>query len=104
MDVTNPYKFIGFGAMDVTKPYKFIGFGAMDVTKPYKFIGFGAMCGCSLWGLLWPVFGSAAGEATDITSTTGIAQIPAVLMVKIKIKIKCPSGFGPESAQNHRFP
>ncbi len=27
--------------MDVTKPYKFIGFGAMDVTKPYKFIGFG---------------------------------------------------------------
>ncbi len=31
----------GSGAMDVTKPYKFIGFGAMDVTKPYKFIGFG---------------------------------------------------------------
>ncbi len=29
--------------MDVTKPYKFIGFGAMYVTKPYKFIGFGAM-------------------------------------------------------------
>ena len=27
--------------MDVTKPYKFIGFGAMDVTKPYKFIRFG---------------------------------------------------------------
>ncbi len=27
--------------MDVTKPYKFIGFGAMDATKPYKFIGFG---------------------------------------------------------------
>ncbi len=26
--------------MDVTEPYKFIGFGAMDVTKPYKFIGF----------------------------------------------------------------
>ena len=43
MDVTKPYKFIGFGAMDVTKPYKFIWFGAMDVTKPYKFIGFGAM-------------------------------------------------------------
>ncbi len=39
MDVTKPYKFIGFGAMDVTKTYKFIGFGAMDVTKPYKFIG-----------------------------------------------------------------
>ncbi len=29
--------------MDVTKPYKFIGFGAMDVTKPYECIGFGAM-------------------------------------------------------------
>jgi hypothetical protein len=28
--------------MDVTKPYKFIGFGAMDVTKPYKLIWFGA--------------------------------------------------------------
>ncbi len=36
-------------AMEVTKPYKFIGFGAMEVTKPYKFIGFGAMegTGCS---------------------------------------------------------
>ncbi len=28
--------------MEVTKPYKFIGFVAMEVTKPYKFIGFGA--------------------------------------------------------------
>ena len=43
MEVTKPYKFIGFGAMEVTKPYKFIGFGAMEVTKPYEFIGFGAM-------------------------------------------------------------
>ncbi len=43
MEVTKPYKFIGFGAMEVTKPYKFIGFGAMEVTKPYKFIGFGAI-------------------------------------------------------------
>ncbi len=43
MDVTKPYKIIGFGVMDVTKPYTSIGFGAMDVTKPYKFIGFGAM-------------------------------------------------------------
>ncbi len=32
MDVTKPYKFIGFGAMDVTKPYEFIWLGAMDVT------------------------------------------------------------------------
>ncbi len=31
--------------MDVTKPYKFIGFGAMDVTKPYEFIGFGPLYG-----------------------------------------------------------
>ena len=43
MEVTKPYKFIGFGAMDVTKPYKFIGFGATTITKPYKFKGFGAM-------------------------------------------------------------
>ena len=43
MDVTKPYKFIGFGAMDATKPYKFIGSGAMEVTKAYKFIGSGAM-------------------------------------------------------------
>ncbi len=28
------------GPIEVTKPYRFIGFGAMDVTKPYKFIGF----------------------------------------------------------------
>jgi hypothetical protein len=42
MEVTKPYKFIGFGAMEVTKPYEPIGFGAMEVTKPYKFIGFGA--------------------------------------------------------------
>ncbi len=40
-----PCEFIGFGAMDVTKPYKLMGFGglAMHVAKPYKFIGFGAM-------------------------------------------------------------
>ena len=43
MEVTKPYKFIGFGATEVTKPYKFIGFGAMEVTKPYEFIGFGAI-------------------------------------------------------------
>jgi hypothetical protein len=29
--------------MDITKPYKSIGFGDIDVTKPYKFIGFGAL-------------------------------------------------------------
>ena len=42
MDVTKPYKFIGFGAMDVTKPYKCTGFGAMGATKPYKCIRFDA--------------------------------------------------------------
>ncbi len=25
--------------MEATEPYKFIGFGAMDATKPYKFMG-----------------------------------------------------------------
>ena len=45
MDVTKPYKCIGFGAMDVTKPYEFIRFGAMDVTKPHQIIGFGASYG-----------------------------------------------------------
>ncbi len=29
LDVANPYKSIGVGAMDVTKPYNFIGFGAL---------------------------------------------------------------------------
>ncbi len=48
--------------MDVTKPYKFIGFGAQDATKPYRFIGFGASL-------------SAAGVTTDVTATTGIAII-----------------------------
>ena len=52
IDVTKPYKFIGFGAIDVTKPYKFIGFGAIDVTKPYRFIGFGAID--VSFGELWP--------------------------------------------------
>ena len=43
INVTKPFKFIGFGAINVTKPYKFIGFGAINVTKPYKFIRFGAI-------------------------------------------------------------
>ena len=44
VDVTKPYKFIGFGARYVTKPYEFIWFGAMDVTKPlsiYRLWGHG---------------------------------------------------------------
>ncbi len=41
MDVTKPYKFIGFGAMDVTKPYKSIGFGAINLAKlPTSIDGF----------------------------------------------------------------
>ncbi len=56
MEVTKPYKCIGFGAMEVTelytfirfaamvtKPYEFTRFGTMEVTKPYKFIGVVAM-------------------------------------------------------------
>jgi hypothetical protein len=45
MDVTKPYKFIGFGAMDVTRPCEFIGFGAMNDTKPYEFVGLGSILG-----------------------------------------------------------
>jgi hypothetical protein len=37
----NPYQFICFVAMDDTRPYKLIRFGAMDVTRPSKFICFG---------------------------------------------------------------
>ena len=33
--------------MDVTKPYKSIGFGAVDVTKPYEFICFSGGVYCS---------------------------------------------------------
>ena len=38
MDVTKPYKCIGFGAMDVTKPSKFIGLGELskDSTRPRR--------------------------------------------------------------------
>ncbi len=43
VDVTQPYKFIGFGVSYVTKPYEFIWFGARYVTKPYEYIRFGAM-------------------------------------------------------------
>jgi hypothetical protein len=38
MDVTKPYKFIGFGGMDVTKSYKFVWFGDIDAPKTDKFI------------------------------------------------------------------
>ena len=51
MDVTKPYKFIGFGAMEGTKPYKFKGFGAIEVTKPNKCIGF-VTIGIT-WGVCW---------------------------------------------------
>ena len=64
MDVTKPYKFIGFGAMDVTKPYKLIGFAAMDVTKTARARHWARADG--------PL--SVAAVTTDITSTTGIAN------------------------------
>ncbi len=47
--------------MDVTKPYKFIGFGAMDVTKPYKFIG---------------ILVSMAGQLGPVISQPGWAALP----------------------------
>jgi hypothetical protein len=34
MEVTKPYKFIGFGAMEVTNAYKFIGFGGAGILNP----------------------------------------------------------------------
>ncbi len=36
---SQPYEFIGLGAMDVTKPYKFIWFGDIHGPEPYTFIG-----------------------------------------------------------------
>jgi hypothetical protein len=33
MEVTKPYRFIGFGAMEFTKAYKFSRLGAMEVTN-----------------------------------------------------------------------
>ncbi len=36
--VTKPWA----GAVDVTKPYKFVGFAPLDVTKQYKFARFGS--------------------------------------------------------------
>ena len=40
---SEPYTFIGFGALDVTRPYEFIGFGDIHGPKPYEFTGFGMM-------------------------------------------------------------
>ncbi len=36
---SEPYAFIGLGAMEVTKPYKFIWLGDIHGSKSYKFIG-----------------------------------------------------------------
>ncbi len=36
MEVTKPYRFIGFWALAATKLYKAIRFWALVVTKPYK--------------------------------------------------------------------
>ncbi len=63
MDVTNPYKFIGIGAMDVTKPYEFIRigptFGAQ--TQELRFEESGFYCSVNsfrfLGFLLWFVLG-----------------------------------------------
>ncbi len=47
IDVTKPYKFIGFGVIDVTKPYKFIGFGDIDGPQPPSLAAF--CCLFHLW-------------------------------------------------------
>ncbi len=40
MDVTKPYKYIGFGDIHGPKTYKSTGFGDIHGPKPYEFIGF----------------------------------------------------------------
>ncbi len=45
---------MGFGAMDVTNTYRFIGFGDIHGPKPYKFIGF-----------RWAAQPSRAGRANE---------------------------------------
>ncbi len=52
--------------MDVTKPYKSIGFGAMTVTKPNNFLGFGAMGHTAPTGVLSPaaVLGGSQPQKT----------------------------------------
>ncbi len=42
MDVTKPYRLIGFGDIHGPKPYEFIRFADIRDPKPYEFIGFGA--------------------------------------------------------------
>ncbi len=55
MDVTKPYKFIGFGAIHSPNTYKFIGLGAIHGPKTYKFIGFGAIHGPIPFKLIVPI-------------------------------------------------
>jgi hypothetical protein len=45
MDVTKPYKFMGFADTQGPKPYEFIGFGDTHGPKPYKFIGWAEIGG-----------------------------------------------------------
>jgi hypothetical protein len=37
---SEPYEFMGFGAMDATKPFKFVWLADIHGPNPYKFIGF----------------------------------------------------------------
>ena len=112
MDVTKPFKFIGFGAMDVTKPYKFIGFGvsadteiytlslhdalpiscgfigfgAMDVTKPCEFIGFGAMDVTKPYEFIC-FFGGGIAHAGGLSKTyfrPGLASPGHLLVEKLR--------------------
>ena len=59
--------------MDVTKPYKFIGFGDIHGPKPYEFIG-----------LRW-AFISQTPVATDLTSTIGFFRFCAMAVVPAQV-------------------
>jgi hypothetical protein len=69
MGVTEPYEFIGLGAMGVTKPHEFIGFGAMDVAKPLEEVGmFGEIeLQENRFGALWPGLRGWRFSETNIT-------------------------------------
>ncbi len=47
---------------------------------------------------------AGAADACRPAHTMEVLLIPAVLKAKIKFYINFPSGFGPKSAPNHRFP
>ncbi len=79
--------------MDVTKPYKFIGFGAMGVTKPYEFIGFGTRIRTSVWpgtGARFVVAASRIGRA--LTGSRAPARRPGGRKERIVLRIRVGLG------------